>query len=193
MSSKKFLYCSGLIATFSLMSTSPLKAETGYSAELLQQSNYSLDQTRPLSDFIPALKVHVSADMHSDTPDQVQQPIATPAMVANAAATTTASLPSPKVNHWKAPRGAKTIMVPTAEFNRMRRIALRWETAYLTMSAIDAVQTIHGIKSKDARELNPIFGKNPSATKILLLKGAMGAAHYLTSRYTLAKKSEGCP
>jgi hypothetical protein len=50
-----------------------------------------------------------------------------------------------------------------------------------------------GIKSKDARELNPIFGKNPSATKILLLKGAMGAAHYLTSRYTLAKKSEGCP
>lgn len=84
---------------------------------------------------------------------------------------TTAPVPS---------RGPALASTKAAEL-RLRRIqaeAVKWEIAYLALSAIDAAQTIECIGRGACTELNPLFGKRPSATKIILAKTIGGALHF---------------
>lgn len=66
-----------------------------------------------------------------------------------------------------------------AKWRATRDKALKWEMAYLALSAIDAVQTIECLEREACDEANPLFGKDPSIAKILLLKGGLGLGHFL--------------
>jgi len=59
-----------------------------------------------------------------------------------------------------------------------RSAALKWELGYLGLSAIDAGQTIHCLDRGICEEGNPIFGKHPSAKKLILAKVGLGAIHF---------------
>ena len=48
--------------------------------------------------------------------------------------------------------------------------AIKWELAYLGLSAIDAAQTIHCLERGKCTEANPLFGKRPSTETIVLAK-----------------------
>lgn len=48
--------------------------------------------------------------------------------------------------------------------------ALKWEMAYLGLSAIDAVQTIYCLERRKCTDANPIFGKRPSTETIIIAK-----------------------
>jgi hypothetical protein len=50
---------------------------------------------------------------------------------------------------------------------------------YLALSAIDAGQTIHCLDRGICEEGNPIFGKHPSAKKLILAKVGLGALHFV--------------
>lgn len=79
------------------------------------------------------------------------------------------------------PSRASKLASANVEAMRLRRMqaeALRWEIAYLTLSALDAAQTIDCVGRGACTELNPLFGKRPSATKIILAKTIGGALHF---------------
>lgn len=57
--------------------------------------------------------------------------------------------------------------------------ALQWEIAYLGLSAIDAIQTIECLNRDACTEGNPLFGKRPSAGRVILTKAGLGALHFL--------------
>jgi hypothetical protein len=57
--------------------------------------------------------------------------------------------------------------------------ARKYEIAYLTLSAIDAAETIHCLDQHKCTEANPLFGKHPSAVKLIAGKVALGAIHYV--------------
>jgi hypothetical protein len=52
-----------------------------------------------------------------------------------------------------------------------------WEHAYWALSAIDAAETITCLQQHRCEEGNPIFGKHPSAFKLIAGKLAIGALH----------------
>jgi hypothetical protein len=56
--------------------------------------------------------------------------------------------------------------------------ARKWEAAYLTLSAIDAAETIHCLRHDQCEEANPLFGKHPGAAKLIAGKVALGAIHF---------------
>lgn len=64
-----------------------------------------------------------------------------------------------------------------------RSAALKWEIAYLALSAIDAAQTISCLDRGECKEGNPLFGKNPSSTKLILAKVGGGLAHFAVFKY----------
>ncbi len=59
-----------------------------------------------------------------------------------------------------------------------RSAALKWEMGYLTLSAIDAGETIGCLQRNRCEEGNPIFGKHPSAAKVILGKVGLGLVHF---------------
>lgn len=59
-----------------------------------------------------------------------------------------------------------------------QRTALKWEVAYLGLSAIDTVQTIDCLRRHECEEANPLFGKHPKPAKLIAAKLAFGAAHF---------------
>lgn len=63
--------------------------------------------------------------------------------------------------------------------NDLRRDATRWEIVYLVLNVIDAAQTIDCLKRNVCQEANPLFGKNPSAGKLIGVKAAGGVVHWL--------------
>jgi hypothetical protein len=56
--------------------------------------------------------------------------------------------------------------------------AYKWEAAYLTLSAIDGVETIDCLNRHVCSEGNPIFGHHPSTGKIVLAKLGLGLIHF---------------
>ena len=65
------------------------------------------------------------------------------------------------------PAAAQSTRYDTA----MSKAAMKWEVAYLGLSAIDAVQTIYCLETDDScTEANPLFGKRPSTTTVVLAK-----------------------
>lgn len=70
-------------------------------------------------------------------------------------------------------------VAPSAyRIEQTKAAALKWELSYLALSAIDAAQTIHCLKRDICEEANPIFGKDPSAQKLILAKVGLGLAHF---------------
>jgi len=57
--------------------------------------------------------------------------------------------------------------------------AMKWETTYLALSAIDAAQTIRCLKRSLCEEANPIFGKHPHAGTLIASKLGGGLLHYV--------------
>ena len=55
---------------------------------------------------------------------------------------------------------------------------MRWEFVYLGLSAVDAAQTIDCVHSHQCHEVNPIYGRHPSAARVILTKLAGGAFHF---------------
>jgi hypothetical protein len=55
---------------------------------------------------------------------------------------------------------------------------MKWEAGYLALSAIDTVQTIDCLDRGECKEGNPLFGKHPSAGKLIAAKVLFGAAHF---------------
>lgn len=68
--------------------------------------------------------------------------------------------------------------------NSTKAAALRWEMTYLALSAIDTAQTIECLKRGICQEANPLFGKNPSATKLVLAKVGAGLVHFYAFQHT---------
>lgn len=64
-----------------------------------------------------------------------------------------------------------------------RSSALKWEMAFLALSAIDAAQTIECLNRNACEETNPLFGKHPSTKTILLTKLGGGLAHFALFSY----------
>ena len=48
--------------------------------------------------------------------------------------------------------------------------AMKWEMAYIGMSAVDAAMTIHCLDKGRCEEANPLFGKNPKKSTIIIAK-----------------------
>jgi hypothetical protein len=61
--------------------------------------------------------------------------------------------------------------------------ALKWELAFLALSAVDAVQTIECLNRNACEEANPLFGKRPSTKTIILTKVGGGLAHFALFTY----------
>ena len=61
--------------------------------------------------------------------------------------------------------------------------ALKWEMAFLALSAIDAAQTIECLNRDACEEFNPLFGKRPSTKAIILTKVGGGLAHFALFSY----------
>ena len=56
--------------------------------------------------------------------------------------------------------------------------ALKWELGYLALSAIDTAQTIECLNRNACEEGNPLFGKHPSATKLVLAKAGLSLVQF---------------
>jgi hypothetical protein len=67
--------------------------------------------------------------------------------------------------------------------------AMQWELGYLALSAIDAGQTIECLHRDACEESNPLFGKHPTAGKLLAAKIALGAAHFVLFKRVYDKDS----
>lgn len=66
----------------------------------------------------------------------------------------------------------------TPEWQSTHDAAKKWEIAYLTLSAIDTVQTIHCLDRGACIEGNPLLGKHPSTGKLIAVKVALSAVHF---------------
>lgn len=108
----------------------------------------------------------------------------------NVAATKTASVAATTDN----PASASMVSVIAAaeqssrqaaalQMSKLRSEAHKWELAYLTLSAIDAAQTIDCLSRDVCAEANPLFGKNPSAKTIIAAKLGASLAHYALFTY----------
>lgn len=83
------------------------------------------------------------------------------------------------------PRAGVRIYDPTIARDERRRLQARankLQMFYYALSAVDAAQTIYAISTGRAAELNPLFGKRPSAARVLAVKGVLGAAQYVGFR-----------
>jgi len=80
---------------------------------------------------------------------------------------------------WPADEATSIALKSTA----LKSNALKWEIAYLALSAIDAGQTIHCLRRDICEEVNPLFGKRPSTKAIILTKIGGGIAHFALFSY----------
>jgi len=59
-----------------------------------------------------------------------------------------------------------------------RSAAYLWEASFLTLSAIDAAETISCLNRNRCTEGNPIWGHHPSTGKIVAAKLGLGLVHF---------------
>lgn len=64
-----------------------------------------------------------------------------------------------------------------------RSAAMKWELAYLALSAVDAAQTIECLDRGACHEANPLFGKHPKAGTLIAAKAGLGLVHFLAFRH----------
>lgn len=92
--------------------------------------------------------------------------------------------PSPRSEN-KAFNGSPQAGFATFEKDKAR--ALKWELGYLALSGIDAVQTIQCLSKHQCTEANPLFGKHPSASTLILAKLALGSVHFALIKHLNAR------
>lgn len=61
-----------------------------------------------------------------------------------------------------------------------RSDVMKWETAYLALSAVDLVQTVSCLEKRTCKESNPLWGKDPKAPRLIIGKIIGGAIHFYT-------------
>jgi hypothetical protein len=84
------------------------------------------------------------------------------------------------------PEAWQTVAIPVAvrdyrihdPLEATRKAAMRWEMAFVGLTAIDLIQTVTWCAHHDPCEANPLVGKHPSATKLILVTGIGTAAHF---------------
>jgi hypothetical protein len=64
------------------------------------------------------------------------------------------------------------------EADLTRRAALRWETAFVILSAADLIMTVQCIEAKKCVEANPL-AKSHSTGKMIAIKSALTLGHFL--------------
>lgn len=69
-----------------------------------------------------------------------------------------------------------------AEPTDTQKATMRYETAFLGLVAIDALQTQACLSRDNCHEANPLFGKHPSRAKMLGVSVLGGALHYTLVR-----------
>ena len=89
--------------------------------------------------------------------------------------------PKPPVLKWEA---RKAPVRKKSDFEATQALAFKWELAYLALSAVDTVQTITCLKQGICQEANPLFGKNPSSSKLVLAKVGAGLVHFYAFKQT---------
>lgn len=62
--------------------------------------------------------------------------------------------------------------------DKTRRAAMRWETAFVILSAADLAITVQCIEAKKCEEANPI-AVGHSTTKMIAIKSALTLGHFL--------------
>jgi hypothetical protein len=62
-----------------------------------------------------------------------------------------------------------------------RRAAMRWEAAYVVLSAADLVMTVQCLEARKCTEANPL-AKSHSTTKMIAIKSALTLGHVLFVR-----------
>jgi hypothetical protein len=55
-----------------------------------------------------------------------------------------------------------------------------WEAGFQALNAIDTIETL---SCHNCVEANPLFGKHPSAEKLILLKAGVGLIHFAAFKY----------
>jgi hypothetical protein len=66
----------------------------------------------------------------------------------------------------------------TPEWQSTHDAAKKWEFAYLALSAIDTAETVRCLDQGICHEGNPLFGKHPSAAKLIAAKVVLGGLHF---------------
>ena len=74
--------------------------------------------------------------------------------------------------------GSTKRTVELGSFWQNQSPAMKWETTFLALSAVDTAQTIRCLKRDLCEEANPLFGKHPSAGTIIASKLGGGLLHY---------------
>lgn len=64
-----------------------------------------------------------------------------------------------------------------------RSDVMKWEAAYLVLSAADLVITARCLEHDECIELNPVWGKKPSTEKLVIGKLIGGAIHFAAIDY----------
>ena len=72
---------------------------------------------------------------------------------------------------------------------RFRRKVVGREVVFQILNVIDTVQTIACLEQSDCYEMNPVFGRDPSAGKLIAMKALGGGIHAITT-YWLSHSSE---
>ena len=117
------------------------------------------------------------------------------AVVYSAAAAVSFSAPSPAhstpASHYAAAEAAPAWRLPatgwTQRFKSTQSAARKWEIGYLTLSAIDTIETIDCLRRDICTEANPLFGKHPKASKLIVAKIAFGAVHFAVFNHANAR------
>jgi hypothetical protein len=128
-------------------------------------------------------------------PASGEQPYSTFSLSASQFQLATRTMPPSSLREWQRPvviearRSALSLRLPTIKWESKKPVqfgsfwqgqsaAMKWETTFLALSAVDAAQTIHCLKRDLCEEANPIFGKHPSPGTIVASKLAGGLLHY---------------
>jgi hypothetical protein len=69
------------------------------------------------------------------------------------------------------------------EAEATRKAVMRYEIAYLALSAADLVITVRCLERNECEEMNPVWGKHPSTQKLVIGKIAGGVIHFAAIRY----------
>jgi hypothetical protein len=90
------------------------------------------------------------------------------------------SIPSPAYTELRWRTGE-----PASEWHAQdtQSAALKWELGFLALSALDTAQTIECLHRDVCEEVNPLFGKHPSAKMLILAKLGGGLAHFAAFSY----------
>jgi hypothetical protein len=64
-----------------------------------------------------------------------------------------------------------------------RSDVMKWEAAFLVLSAADLAITVRCLERNECTEMNPVFGKHPKTSTLVLGKIVGGAIHYAAIDY----------